>query len=576
MAVVKKLLLSLVLLALLFTALLAPRLIGIKTFTTGDEPAWLIFGHNFLHAVNKGQYEKTVYEYHPAVTSMWLIAAAIKSYFPSYTTLRHGYFDKFSEIDALYEREGLVQYTVLYRSRMLTVFVTSAFLLLSFALLRRLAGIAIAVTAILLVAFDPFYLGQSRLLNHEGLACAFALASFLALMVYLYKGRKLVYLLISGAACGLALLTKSTMFLLIGLAGLMFLVSLVEEWREGVKIWKALGRAAAGFLGWFAVLALVYVAFWPGMWVDPGKMLYEIYGNAFSYAFQGKRLQVTQQVVVKPVGVNPSDFASLLSAIFYKSTPLAWLGAMLAVIGLFDRKHAPLEKTVKRVVIYLATLVMLFILLFGLAQGRNSPHYLLMVFVCLDVMAGVGFVWGDNAARGEICLGKRRCTTGGYLGDHYRFAGLERITAIPVLLHLHRSPGASLAARYTGPGCGLRRGAGASCCIPGKQAQRQEAHRHLAHGHRTVLILLPGHSHPLAYQSQDYLNERSTSWLRQSDYLVIYDIQQRQMNMPAKLLAALEGVEPEHIIRINGLRYASIYKVSELPQRVMDSLHVKQ
>ena len=83
-------------------------------------------------------------------------------------------------------------------------------------------------------------------------------------------------------------------------------------------------------------------------------------------------------------------------------------------------------------------------------------------------------------------------------------------------------------------------------------------------------------SHPLAYQSQNYLNERSTSWLRQSDYLVIYDIQQRQMNIPAKLLAALEGVTPEHILMVNGLHYASIYKVSELPQSVMDSLHRKE
>lgn len=576
MAVVKKLLLSLVVLALLFTALLAPRLIGIKNFTTGDEPAWLIFGHNFLHAVDKGQYEKTVYEYHPAVTSMWLIAVAIKSYFPAYTTVRHGYFDKFSEIDTLYKREGLVQYTVLYRTRMLYVFVTSLFLLLSFMLLRRLAGIAIAVTAILLVAFDPFYLGQSRLLNHEGLACAFALASFLALMVYLYKGRKLVYLLISGAACGFALLTKSTMFLLIGLAGLMFLVRLVEEWREGSKIGKALGRAAGGFFGWFAVLALVYVVFWPGMWVDPSKMLYEIYGNAFSYAFQGKRLQVTQQVVVKPVGVNPGDFASLISAIFYKSTPLTWLGAVLAAIGLFDRKHAPLEKTVKLVVIYLATLIALFILLFGLAQGRNSPHYLLMVFVCLDVIAGVGFVWGVRLLGTKFAWAGRRSAQAGMLGIIIALQGLSGLPQYPYYftytdpLVQALQPGTQDPA--AGYGEGLEQAAAYLAAKP--NSKRLTVTSHMGIG--PFSYYFPGTSHPLAYQSQNYLNERSTSWLRESDYLVIYDIQQRQTNIPAKLLAALDGVTPEHIIRVNGLHYASIYKVSELPQSVMDSLHRRE
>ena len=34
------------------------------------------------------------------------------------------------------------------------------------------------------------------------------------------------------------------------------------------------------------------------MWVAPGKMLYEVYGNAFSYAFQGARLTVTEELDV--------------------------------------------------------------------------------------------------------------------------------------------------------------------------------------------------------------------------------------------------------------------------------------
>ena len=53
---------------------------------------------------------------------------------------------------------------------------------------------------------------------------------------------------------------------------------------------------------WFATLVLVYFILWPGMWVAPGKMLYEVYGNAFSYAFQGARLQVTQEL-------QPSQFS---------------------------------------------------------------------------------------------------------------------------------------------------------------------------------------------------------------------------------------------------------------------------
>src|SRR5512141_340110 len=97
----------------LLVAILAPRLIGIKKFTAGDELNWIISSHNFLHAVDKGQFERTSYDYHPAVTTMWVISAGILSYFPQFIQIRHGYIEKFWDLDALYARYGKVLSTVL-------------------------------------------------------------------------------------------------------------------------------------------------------------------------------------------------------------------------------------------------------------------------------------------------------------------------------------------------------------------------------------------------------------------------------------------------------------------------------
>ena len=47
----------------------------------------------------------------------------------------------------------------------------------------------------------------------------------------------------------------------------------------------------------------------------------------------------------------------------------------------------------KLLVIYCAMLALLFMLLFGLAQGRNHNHYVLTSFAALDVVAGLGFAW---------------------------------------------------------------------------------------------------------------------------------------------------------------------------------------
>ncbi len=568
----RKSIIALLVITLLFAAILAPRLVGIKKFTTGDEPAWLIFSHNFLHAIDQRQFERTVYEYHPAVTTMWIITAGILSYYPGYTRIQHGYIEKFWDLDEIYANAGKALSTLLYRSRAISVLLTSIFLLISFLFLWRLVGIAMAMTAILLVSFDPFYLGQSRLLNHEGLACALALAAFLALLVYLYQGHKLPYLLISAALCGLTLLAKSPMILLIPLAGLMFAVQLFENWQKTVDRRRAIWRAVAGYAGWLAILALVYTALWPGMWVAPGRMLYEIYGNAFSYAFQGSRLQVTGQVVVKPIGINLSDFGSLLAAILYKTTPIIWLGGALSLASLFDRKHAPLTLLARRIVSYLALLALLFILMFGIAQGRNSTHYILMVFVCLDVMAGIGYVWGVKLLAAKFDWAKRQAVQAGLLTGVILLQGLSTLPDYPYYYTYTNPLAQALQAGTQDPAAGYGEGLDLAAAY---LAQKPDAEDMVVSSHLGVgpfSYYFPGTSYPLMYQSKDYLNDRSAGWFRQSDYLVIYDIQQRAMGMPARLLEALEGVSPEHVINLNGLRYASIYKISDLPEGVFEAL----
>ena len=56
--------------------------------------------------------------------------------------------------------------------------------------------------------------------------------------------------------------------------------------------------------------------------------------------------------------------------------------------------------------------------------------------------------------------------------------------------------------------------------------------------------------------------------IRQSNYLVIYDINQRSLYKPALLMDFLNGVAPEIVIKINGQDYVSIYKVADLPKDI--------
>jgi 4-amino-4-deoxy-L-arabinose transferase-like glycosyltransferase len=558
--------------ALAFTAILAPRLIGIKKFTTGDEPAWLIFSSNFLHAIDKGQFERTVYEYHPAVTTMWVISAGILSYFPEYIQVRHGYIEKFWELDDLYARYGKVLSTVLYRSRMINAGIVALTLLVAFALLYKLLGIQTALLAVLLVSFDPFYLGQSRLLNHEGMNAAFTLVAILALLVFLNQGQKARYLLLSGVATGLALLTKSPTILLIPLAGLMFVVSIIDTWRQAPPQRRIIWKYIRSYLLWLGVLALVYVALWPGMWVAPGQMLYDIYGNAFSYALQGQRLQLSQELNPSRFGLESGGIGFYVGSLLFKTTPILWAGVLLAGMGLFSREVSPLDHVAKQTLAYLFIIAGLVVLMFGIARGRNSLHYITVSFTSLEVIAAIGFVWGCTWLGEKVAFFKKPLAQAGLLGA---LVLLQVGSGLPQYPYYYTYTNPVMQALQPGkvdPAAGYGEGlelAGAYLSQkPG--AKKLTVTSHLGIG--PFSYYFSGLSHPLMYQNVDYLTDLAAQWVDESDYLVIYDVQQKPINLPSKLLAALQGVLPEHVITINGIRYASIYKISELPVSVLSSL----
>ena len=85
----RKLFLTLLLLAVVIT----PRLPGLASFVTLDEPFWLSVGGNYYYAISHREFQNTAYEYHPAVTTMTIVTAAFLVYFPDYRGYGQGYFD---------------------------------------------------------------------------------------------------------------------------------------------------------------------------------------------------------------------------------------------------------------------------------------------------------------------------------------------------------------------------------------------------------------------------------------------------------------------------------------------------
>lgn len=372
-------------------ALLIPRLPGLDSFATGDEPYWLSMGANFYYALGQREFQNTIYEYQPAVTTMWEVTVAMVAYFPEYRGLGQGYleFEK-GVLDPFMLEHGKDPLILLRDARFIQVLIVTALLLAAFYLLQKLLDRRLAAFAILLAGFDPFFLGQSRLLDHEALLACFVLVSVLALAVYLFQGRRFLYLLVSAVAAGLAQLTKSSAVAVLAPIGLLFLFDLFQR-RAAWK--QAFLDAFKTFTLWFLALALTYFLFWPGMWVAPAKMLGNVYGNAFSYAFQGARVIAVEDAEPAAAGLdtNLGSFLDLTGDLFARLTPLTWLGLLLALPLLFQRTRELVPPWTGPLAALSGFMALVFVLMFALAKGRNSPHYMLTSYLMLNLLAGLGW-----------------------------------------------------------------------------------------------------------------------------------------------------------------------------------------
>jgi len=65
----------------------------------------------------------------------------------------------------------------------------------------------------------------------------------------------------------------------------------------------------------------------------------------------------------------------------------------------------------------------------------------------------------------------------------------------------------------------------------------------------------------------DYVNR-----MKESDYLVIYSIQQKLVNMPEKLLKALQQFPAEKEIWLNGREYIQIYNTDHFTDAFFESI----
>jgi hypothetical protein len=558
---------------LLLVVTITPRLAQLDSFVTVDEPFWLSVGANYYYALGQRELENTVYEYHPAVTTMTFITAAFLTDFPDYRSLGQGYFNVDKEkFDPFLIETGHDPMYLLYLSRLFQVMVIVVLALLIFYFLSHLIGEKKAFLVTALTSSAPYFLGHSRVLSHEAIVAFCVLASIFGMMAYLENDKKWYYLLLSAAAAAVAQLTKSSAMAMFPVVALMLAVSVFERIKErGFK--SALVDHLKIFGIWFVLMALVYFILWPGMWVAPGKMLYEVYGNAFSYAFQGARLEVTQELQPSQFSVDTVGATALafVREILESSTLITWLGILLAGTSLFLRgKNAP-SSTEKKIFVYFLTTAVMFILLFSIAQGKNYRHYIMASHVSVDVIAALGWaVWLG-------WLGMKWETTN-RLG--VRISGAALLVTMQLAIafafypyyYTHYNPifamitGTPPASNY---GEGIEQAAAYLAKKPNGESLKVFAYR----GRGPFSYFFPGETIILNPLFMDEPGMPSMfEKLEQADYVVITDTLGLRSEGNALFVQSLNSIEPEHSIYIKGVSPIHIYRVADLPSSFYETL----
>jgi hypothetical protein len=552
---------KILLITCLATAFLIPRLSNIRRYVTVDEAKWVMRSGNFLYALATKDFAHTYQREHPGVTIMWAGTAAYLLQFPDYVRFGPGNFTRpqlFSDYLQQHKQEPL---EILALARVFMVFACGAALLLIWFCMVPIVGWLPATLGYLLIAFDPFYTGLSRLLHLDALSSTLMLLSFTAWLAYNKHDRNWLYLFLSGVAAGLSWLTKSPAFVLIPMIGLIELGSLWKNRRSLRTMgFNGLWRTTLPLLYWILIGAGVFIALWPAMWVEPISTLQQIFAQATSYAVEGH--ESATYFMGKIYDHETPIWYFYPVNILWRATPIVLLGLLLASIAVIFQRKLDYPKEWNR---WMLVLILFagFFLLFMSQGAKKFDRYIVPVFLSLDLIAGFG--WGIllQALSKRIPLiaktSWQQYAPAFVLGVAvigYQAAGTLR-TAPYYLTYYNPWIGGQARAPQAlmiGWGEGIDQAARYLNTLP-------EAYKmHVAswYGEASFGYLFEG-------KMREIDEDTTLEDLTGLDYAVIYIHQwQRQLPSPA-FLERFASATPEYTVRIGNLDYANVYNLHQSP-----------
>jgi hypothetical protein len=396
---------------------LVPRVV----YSVSRPMQWYLRAASFWKALLDGDLASTYQQYHPGVTTMWIAGLGMQVY-----AVAHGWSG-----DELLDPPRPSPTSVDFKPYPVEAGVIalgiaiSLCVCLAYVLLVRLLGWRIGFIGGCLLALDPMYLAESKVLHVDALLATLMLLSALSLVAYLQL-KRLWWLVLSGVFAGLAFLTKSPAIFLVPYAALGVICRHFCESVVGSSSGHILGtrivKVVRDLMMWVFVVVGVFVICWPAMWVMPGDVLEGMLeGSGFHAEIEHQNPNFfAGQVTYEDVG--PVFY---LATVAWKTTAVTLLAFLAAVILLLRRvKLWADRKPLWGLLVYIGG----FVLMMTLAAGKEM-RYVLPVFLALDVLAA----WGLD--RVASALGKLEGRLTQIRRPAVIIAALLVIQAIVVLRH---------------------------------------------------------------------------------------------------------------------------------------------
>ncbi|EKD99897.1 MAG: glycosyl transferase family protein [uncultured bacterium] len=326
-----------------------------------DAHFWYQRTFGFMNAIQKGDWADTNQNPKPGVTVMWMSGITIESFLTLYEKIYHFRpqlytFDTFKYINFVAEFPLATLALI--------------FLITFYLFTKKLLGKPTAFFSLILLGFQPFFIGVSRYFHGDGTLIVFMNLSAITLLLYLCLNRKTIFLILSGIFGGLAFLAKTQAIFLIPFT---LLCLFIDNLLTNKKI--ILQKLIPHLLIWFAFFSLTIFIIYPAMWVKPIQTIQNM---------------LSEGMLVADVGKNggTGSVSIYFKAIPKISTFLIYLAFPLGIFAVFAKWRKTNFNT-NKVFLYIFSFVFFYFLQMCLVF-QKSERYLLPLFPFVALFGGYG------------------------------------------------------------------------------------------------------------------------------------------------------------------------------------------